>query len=181
MDLYNREIVAYTISDCQYTDFVLDTFNQLNVPQGGPSCIATRALFTPQKPTFRPAQKKSIIRSMFRKGTPADNACIEWFHSALKSETFYLHHWRNLTKDSITDIVKNDITFYNEIRIQQRLNDQSPVQYRKLAAWKVFFFFPLWGCSAQLKCSFCLIMWLSVRLAPLGARQINHPFMIIVD
>lgn len=35
MDLYNREIVAYTISDCQYTDFVLDTFNQLNVPQGG--------------------------------------------------------------------------------------------------------------------------------------------------
>ena len=134
MDLYNREIVAYTISDCQDTDFVLDTFNQLNVPQGGPSCIATRALFTPQKPTFRPAQKKSIIRSMFRKGTPADNACIEWFHSVLKSETFYLHHWRNLTKDSITDIVKNDITFYNEIRIQQRLNDQSPVQYRKLAA-----------------------------------------------
>ncbi|WP_420340800.1 IS3 family transposase [Streptococcus mutans] len=34
----------------------------------------------------------------------------------------------------MTDIVKNDITFYNEIRIQQRLNDQSPVQYRKLAA-----------------------------------------------
>ncbi|WP_415671043.1 IS3 family transposase, partial [Streptococcus pluranimalium] len=30
-----------------------------------------------------------------------------------------------------TDIVKNDITFYNETRIQQRLNDLSPVQYRK--------------------------------------------------
>ncbi|WP_438832565.1 IS3 family transposase [Streptococcus pluranimalium] len=58
-------------------------------------------------------------------------ACIEWFHSVLKSETFYLHNWRNLTKDSITDIVKNDITFYNETRIQQRLNDLSPVQYRK--------------------------------------------------
>ncbi|MFA1321082.1 IS3 family transposase [Streptococcus dysgalactiae] len=26
------------------------------------------------------------------------------------------------------------ITFYNETRIQQRLNDQSPVQYRKLIA-----------------------------------------------
>ncbi|HGD0993777.1 TPA: IS3 family transposase, partial [Streptococcus agalactiae] len=25
-------------------------------------------------------------------------------------------------------------TFYNETRIQQRLNDQSPVQYRKLIA-----------------------------------------------
>ena len=61
-------------------------------------------------------------------------ACIEWFHSVLKSETFYLHTWRNLTKDSITDIVKNYIIFYNETRIQQKLNDQSPVDYRKLAS-----------------------------------------------
>ena len=78
--------------------------------------------------------KKGITRSMSRKGTPADNACIEWFHSVLKSETFYLHKWRNLTKDSITDIVKNYIIFYNETRIQQKLNDQSPVEYRKLVA-----------------------------------------------
>ena len=61
-------------------------------------------------------------------------ACIEWFHSILKSETLYLHNWRNLTKDGITDIVKNYIIFYNETRIQQRLNDQSPVEYRKLVA-----------------------------------------------
>ncbi|MFU2207036.1 IS3 family transposase, partial [Streptococcus pluranimalium] len=29
MDLYNCDIVAYTISDCQDTDFVLETLNQL--------------------------------------------------------------------------------------------------------------------------------------------------------
>ena len=69
---------------------------------------------------------------MSRKETPADNACIEWFHPVLKYETFYLHKWRKLTKDSITDIVKNYILFYNETRIQQKLNDQSPVEYRKL-------------------------------------------------
>ncbi|WP_404966933.1 IS3 family transposase, partial [Streptococcus dysgalactiae] len=45
-----------------------------------------------------------------------------------------LHNWRHVTKDSVTDIVKNDITFYNETRIQQRLNDLSPVDYRKLVA-----------------------------------------------
>ena len=33
MELYNREIVAYTISDCQDTDFVLDTLHQLELPQ----------------------------------------------------------------------------------------------------------------------------------------------------
>ena len=55
------------------------------------------------------------------------------FHPKV-SETFYLHNWRNLTKDSMTDIVKNCIIFYNETRIQQRLNDQLPVEYRKLVA-----------------------------------------------
>ena len=34
IDLYNREMVAYTISDCQDTDFVLDTLNQLELPKG---------------------------------------------------------------------------------------------------------------------------------------------------
>ena len=34
MDLYNREIVAYIISDCQDTNFVLDTLHQLELPQG---------------------------------------------------------------------------------------------------------------------------------------------------
>ena len=61
-------------------------------------------------------------------------ACIEWFHSVLKSETFHLYKWRNLTKDSIIDIVKNYIIFYNETRIQQKLNDQSPAEYRKMVA-----------------------------------------------
>ncbi|WP_366906286.1 IS3 family transposase [Streptococcus vestibularis] len=32
------------------------------------------------------------------------------------------------------DIVKNYIIFYNETRIQQKLNDQSPAEYRKLVA-----------------------------------------------
>ena len=39
-------------------------------------------------------------------------ASIEWFHSVLNSETFYLHKWRNITEDSLTDIVKNYIIFY---------------------------------------------------------------------
>ena len=86
------------------------------------------------KAYYQACTEKGITRSMSRKGTPADNACIEWFHSVLKSETFYLHKWRSLTKDSITDIVKNYILFYNETRIQQKLNDQSPVDYRKLVA-----------------------------------------------
>lgn len=130
MDLYNREIVAYTISDSQDTDFVLDTLNQLDLPKGTLLHSDQGSVYT-SKAYYQTCTEKGIIRSMSRKGTPADNACIEWFHSVLKSETFYLHNWRNLTKDSITDIVKNYIIFYNETRIQRKLNDLSPIEYRK--------------------------------------------------
>ncbi|MFS9232848.1 IS3 family transposase [Streptococcus parasanguinis] len=133
MDLYNREIVAYSISECQDTDFVLDTLHQLELPQGALLHSDQGSVYT-SKAYYQACTEKGITRSMSRKGTPADNACIEWFHSVFKSETFYLHKWRNLTKDSIIDIVKNYIIFYNETRIQQKLNDQSPVNYRKLVA-----------------------------------------------
>ncbi|KAB2486507.1 transposase family protein, partial [Priestia endophytica] len=33
---------------------------------------------------------RGLTMSMSRKGTPADNASIESFHSSLKTETFYL-------------------------------------------------------------------------------------------
>ena len=131
IDLYNREMVAYTISDCQDTNFVLDTLNQLELPKGALLHSDQVSVYT-SKAYYQACTEKGITRYMSRKGTPADHACIEWFHSVLKSETFYLHNWRNLTKDSITDIGEKYIIFYNESRIQQKLNDQSPVDYRKL-------------------------------------------------
>ena len=86
MDLYNREIVAYTISECQDTDFVLDTLNQLELPQGALLHSDQGSVYT-SKAYYQACTEKGITRSMSRKGTPADNACIEWFHSVLKSET----------------------------------------------------------------------------------------------
>ena len=130
MDLFNREIIAYSISDVQNTDFVLDTLNQLELLREAILHSDQGSVYT-SKAYYQSCMEKGLTRSMSRKGTPADNACIEWFHSVLKSETFYLHNWRNLNRDSITDIVKNYITFYNETRIQRNLKDMSPVEYRK--------------------------------------------------
>ncbi len=89
MDLYSREIVAYTytISDCQDTDFVLDTLHQLELPQGALLHSNQGSVYT-SKAYYQVCAEKGIIRSMSRKRTPADNASIEWFHSVLKSGTF---------------------------------------------------------------------------------------------
>ena len=71
---------------------------------------------------------------MSRKGTPADNAPIECFHSSLKCETFYLNNELNNSNFIVKDIVEKYIENYNNNRIQQKLDYLSPVQYRTLAA-----------------------------------------------
>ncbi|EGV08602.1 hypothetical protein HMPREF1042_1767 [Streptococcus constellatus subsp. pharyngis SK1060 = CCUG 46377] len=45
IDLYNRDMVAYTISDCQDTDFVLDTLNQLELPKGNKNATQQQVAF----------------------------------------------------------------------------------------------------------------------------------------
>lgn len=89
--------VHYSIEDKQDTPFVLETLNQLPSLLGSILYSDQGSVYTSQ--TYQEAVKeKSIIMSMSRKGTPADNALIESFHLTLKSESFYLegllvHRW----------------------------------------------------------------------------------------
>ncbi|MEY9141919.1 putative transposase [Mammaliicoccus lentus] len=133
MDLYNGEIIAYTIGTRQDQKLVNNTLNQLELPSG---CIVHSdqgSVYTSYE-YYKLCEEKGITRSMSRKGTPADNAPIECFHSSLKCETFYLNNELNSFNDIVIDIVKNYIQNYNNVRIQQKLGYLSPIEFRKLAA-----------------------------------------------
>ncbi|ATF11404.1 IS3 family transposase [Brevibacillus sp. HB1.4B] len=133
LDLYNGEIVAYTIADKQDTSFVLDTLNQLPDRPGMMLHSDQGSVYTSQ--AYQEAVKgKGIIMSMSRKGMPADNAPIESFHSTLKSETFYLEGLTNTTTAIVVQTIRDYITYYNSTRIQTKLNNQSPVEFRRPAA-----------------------------------------------
>ncbi len=133
LDLYNGEVIAYSIGDKQDTGFVLDTLNQL--PSLPENCVLHSdqgSVYTSYE--YQEAIKvKGITMSMSRKGTPADNASIESFHSTLKSETFYLNSIVRTTTAIVESTVEQYIHYYNNIRIQTKLNNQSPIQYRQLA------------------------------------------------
>lgn len=132
LDLYNGEIVASSLSDTQDTAFVLDTLNQLPAVPGAILHSDQGSVYTSHG--YQEAVKgKGITMSMSRKGTPADNAPIESFHSTLKSETFYLEGLTHTTTAIVEQTVRDYITYYNAIRIQTKLNNQSPIDYRRLA------------------------------------------------
>lgn len=133
-DLYNGEIIAYTICSKQNVDCVLDTLNQL--PELASDCL----LHSDQGSVYtsnayqEAVKRKGITMSMSRKGTPADNAPIESFHASLKCETFYLDHLTCTTTAIVEQTVRDYIYYYNHFRIQTKLNNQSPIEFRKLVA-----------------------------------------------
>ncbi|HDJ1359068.1 TPA: IS3 family transposase [Staphylococcus aureus] len=133
MDIYNGEIVAYKIDDKQDQSLVNDTLNQIDIPE---SCIlhSDQGSVYTSYAYYQLCEEKGIIRSMSRKGTPADNAPIESFHSSLKSETFYINNQLNSSNHIVIDIVEKYIKNYNNNRIQQKLGYLSSVKYRELIA-----------------------------------------------
>lgn len=132
LDLYNGEVVAYSIGDKQDVHFVLDTLQQLPNVSGAMLHSDQGSVYTSY--AYQKAVKeKGITMSMSRKGTPADNALIESFHSTLKSETFYLENLTCTTTAIVVQTIQEYILYYNSIRIQAKLNNQSPTEYRQLA------------------------------------------------
>jgi putative transposase len=118
LDVYIGEIVAQTIDSTQDTSFVLDTLYQLpDLPQG---CI----LHSDQGSVYtsyayqKSVNEKGITISMSRKGAPTDNSPIE---------TFYLDGIYRTTNAHMIQIVEDYITYNNNIRIQTKLNSQSPI------------------------------------------------------
>ncbi|MGG1369565.1 IS3 family transposase [Priestia megaterium] len=132
-DLFNGEIIAYSIGDHQNVEFVLDTLSQLPFLPKGCTLHSDQGSVYTWHLYQQKIKERGITMSMSRKGTPADNTSIESFHSSLKSETFYLDELTYTTTTIVEQIVENYITYYNNARIQTKLNNQSPVQYRQLA------------------------------------------------
>ncbi|WP_144473336.1 IS3 family transposase [Bacillus pumilus] len=131
-DLYTSEIVAYTIGDKQDVSLVLDTLKQLQTLPNGCVLHSDQGSVYTSYAYQKEIKEKSITMSMSRKGMPADNAPIEPFHSSLKTEGFYLHHLTNTTTAIVEKTVREYIDYYNNIRIQLKLNNQSPKEFRQL-------------------------------------------------
>jgi len=77
-------------------------------------------------------KKYGFIQSTSRKGNFWDNACMESFFDTLKKELVYHEKYRTRSqaKSSIFDYVES---FYNRIRLQERLGYNSPENYEKLS------------------------------------------------
>ena len=67
--------------------------------------------------------------SMSRRGNCYDNASMESFFSHLKAEALYPYDIRDIAEAQRR--IEDYIRFYNEERVQKKLNKLTPVEYRR--------------------------------------------------
>lgn len=132
-DLYNGEIVAYSLGTNQSMKLIYDTLNKLNkkgFEKGAILHSDQGTQFT--NPGYQMRLKEmGITQSMSRRGNCWDNACIENFFSHLKVEM--PHFSQPESVDEVYQSVDAYINYYNHKRIQVKLKT-SPVNYKLQAA-----------------------------------------------
>lgn len=132
-DLYNNEVVSWSLSERNDIALVNKTLDQLSVQAElkGTILHSDQGFQYTSKPFNRRLKKLGVLGSHSRRGNCLDNACIESFFSHLKTEKIYLSNPRTGTE--LYQAVEEYIFFYNHNRFQKKFNDRSPVEYRETA------------------------------------------------
>lgn len=131
MDLYNREIISYNISDrptFYQTMQMLDLALKRLTDETDLILHSDQGWQYQMKRYQHRLQQEGIRQSMSRKGNCLDNAVMENFFGLLKSELLYLQEFNSI--EHFRKEIEEYIEYYNNKRIKTDLNNMSPVQYR---------------------------------------------------
>lgn len=132
MDMCNREIISYGISQKPSAESIMDALNK--TIEKTEDCKYRRTFNSDQgwayqmKAYVRTLKENKIFQSMSRKGNCHDNSVMENFFGLIKQEMYYgvVYYSYEELKSAIEKYIK----YYNEKRIKEKLGWMSPVEYR---------------------------------------------------
>lgn len=131
MDMFNGEIITYTLYEHPVLNMVMEMVEQAVVKVGshtGAVLHSDQGWAYQNRRYQEYLSKNGFIQSMSRKGNCLDNAMMENFFGLLKSELLYLQKFSSVEDFELQ--LHEYIKYYNEQRIKTRLNGKSPVEYR---------------------------------------------------
>ena len=130
LDLFNREIIAYSLSRRPNSEMVGKMLSEAVGKLGGKRPV----LHSDQGVLYRTHEWRQklaaagIVQSMSRKGNCWDNAPMESFFAVLKTECFHGRTFASLRE--LEEEIREYIHYYNHERCSLRLKNLSPVAYR---------------------------------------------------
>lgn len=134
MDLFNGEIIAYSISErptMKMINGMLENAFSVLKTQDMPVLHSDQGWQYQMRSYQTKLKERGIMQSMSRKGNCLDNAAMESFFGTLKSECFYLQKFKSIRE--LKRAIDEYINYYNNERIRLKLKGLSPVEFRTQA------------------------------------------------
>ena len=132
MDMYNREIISYSISHNPSAESIMTALKEaIKVTEDCPyrrTFHSDRGWGYQMKAYVRELKKNRIFQSMSRKGNCIDNAAMENFFGIMKQEMYYGFVYYSY--EELKEAIEKYIAYYNHKRIKEKLGWMSPVEYR---------------------------------------------------
>ena len=131
LDMFNREIVSYSISTSPNLQQVRNMLHSLfkKLPADATPLFHSDQGWQYQHAEYqRLLAEHNIMQSMSRKGNCMDNGIMENFFGRLKVEMFYGEKFES--PRGFIEKLEEYIHYYNNDRISLKLKGMSPVQYR---------------------------------------------------
>lgn len=130
VDLWNREIVGFSVGRNKTAKLVYEAFESISYPLNRINIFHTdRGSEFKNQLIDDVIEKYQLKRSLSNKGTPLDNAVIESTNHILKTEFIYQHNFNSLTE--LQTLLFDYIHWYNHGRIHGAINYMSPISYRR--------------------------------------------------
>ncbi|WKA59267.1 IS3 family transposase [Planococcus shenhongbingii] len=131
LDLFNSEIVAYTVQSRPTYDLVSTMLEQAfeRLDPNVELVLHSDQGWHYQMAKYQKAlASRNITQSMSRKGNCLDNAVMENFFGILKTELLYLQDFESV--EHFLQELDDYMVYYNQKRMKAKLKNMSPVEYR---------------------------------------------------
>lgn len=128
LDLFDRRIVSYVISDRNDIPLVFTTFDQAIAanPGASPLCHSDRGFQYTCRTFHAKLEDAGMTQSMSRVGKCIDNGPMEGFWGILKRERYYGRRFNS--RKELTDMIESFIHYYNNGRYQRRFGVLTPME-----------------------------------------------------
>lgn len=131
LDLYDRRIVSYVISDHNNNALVFDTIDEairIN-PNAHPLFHSDRGFQYTNRTFHSKLIKAGMKQSMSRVAKCIDNGPMEGFWGILKRERYYRRRFTD--KETLVKMIDEYIDYYNNKRLQRNLGVLTPMEKHK--------------------------------------------------
>lgn len=133
IDLYDRSIISYVLSNKNDNKLVMDTIKKAmkQNPKVRPTIHSDRGFQYTSRAYRRLKKKFQFKLSMSRVAKCLDNQPIESFWGTLKAEYYYLRSFE--TEKDLTRGIHSYINFYQNERVVAKFKGLTPSEYRNKA------------------------------------------------